>query len=175
MLKEFVEEVTKLQGSLEIALKLLNSEQQASLQIQNELREAHDQIAALTVPEWLKVANAIFKTGLDYVGMPYVWGAEYPKGFDCSAFTQRVFAKNGIKLLRTSYQQVTQGEEVARENTRKGDLVFFKFKDGPNEVDHVGIADGQDNMLQTNDPDKPIRISPIPSVGYVTTKRVTPD
>ncbi len=171
-LNQIIQAVTEIQNensNLTTQNNILNQSLHTS---QQETLDAQEQIHILTPPEWLKKADAIFKTGYDLIGMPYIFGEEYPKGFDCSSFTQFTFAKNGIALLRTSYQQVTQGVAVRRELIRKGDLVFFNFKVGTHEVDHVGIADGKGNMLQTNDPTKPIRLSAIPTAGYVTARRI---
>ena len=42
---------------------------------------------------------------MKYLGTPYVWGGTTPNGFDCSGFTQYVFAKVGISLPRVTYDQ----------------------------------------------------------------------
>lgn len=64
--------------------------------------------------------------------------------FDCSSFTEYVFAKYGIDLKwGTKYQQY-QGTAVSKSNLRKGDLVFFSTTSS-STVNHVGIymGDGQ--------------------------------
>jgi cell wall-associated NlpC family hydrolase len=88
-------------------------------------------------------ASRIILTAKQYIGVPYVFGGESPKGFDCSGFTQFVFAKHGVDLPRTADVQYGVGTAVSKNNLQPGDLVFFStYLPGPS---HVGIyiGDGQ--------------------------------
>lgn len=68
------------------------------------------------------------------LGVRYSYGGASPSsGFDCSGFTQFVYAHFGIELPHYSGSQFTLGRRVARAALRPGDLVFF---DG---LGHVGI------------------------------------
>jgi cell wall-associated NlpC family hydrolase len=91
-------------------------------------------------------AEAIEQTGRRFLGRPYLWGGNSPKGLDCSGFVKLVFFLNGIDLLRNASQQARQGVEVPLEpafsRLKKGDLVFFGRQRGagrPERVTHVGI------------------------------------
>jgi len=74
-----------------------------------------------------------------YLGVPYVYGGDNPRiGLDCSAFIQHVFADVGIKLPRTTFDQVKHGQKVnGIKNLRPGDVIFTEpTPDGPG---HVGL------------------------------------
>jgi cell wall-associated NlpC family hydrolase len=72
-------------------------------------------------------------------GIPYVYGGTTPAGFDCSGYTQYVFAKLGINLPRTAEDQ--RQAVTAVSNPQPGDLVFFG-----SPAYHVGIYAGNNMM-----------------------------
>jgi cell wall-associated NlpC family hydrolase len=72
-------------------------------------------------------------------GIYYVYGGTTPAGFDCSGFTQYVFAKMGISLPRTAEAQRQATTPVT--NPQPGDLVFFG-----SPTHHVGIYAGNHMM-----------------------------
>ena len=84
-----------------------------------------------------------------YMGTPYVWGGTSPSGFDCSGFTQYVFAHFGVNLYRTSEEQFAQGLSVPESQLALGDLVFFStYAPG---ASHVGIYIGNNLMVDAQD------------------------
>ncbi len=84
----------------------------------------------------------IVRLALQLRGIPYLWGGNSTKGFDCSGFTQTVFRMNTVDLPRDADQQAGLGVAVqpasAFENLRPGDLLFF----GKDRITHVGISLG---------------------------------
>jgi len=80
-----------------------------------------------------------------FIGTPYRNGGADPGGFDCSGFTQYVFAQLGAALPRTVLEQAAAGDRVDRRDLRQGDLVFFAI-DG-RTVSHVGIAVSGDRFV----------------------------
>jgi len=92
-------------------------------------------------------AVRVVDTADDYLGVPYVWGGETPRGFDCSGFTRYVFAKNGIRLPRVSRDQAKVGDRVmpALGALRVGDLLFFA--QDYSRIDHVAIYIGDDRII----------------------------
>lgn len=121
-------------------------------------------------------AESIIKTGKQYLGVKYRFGA--PSGvtyaFDCSSYTQFLFKKYGVSLPRTSSQQVNVGVKVAKANLIKGDLVFFKDPGRSNKIGHVGIYIGNNQMIGASG--KAVKISKMNSSywvkNYVTARRV---
>jgi len=85
-----------------------------------------------------KIYDILDRSIRTFIGAPYVWGGRTRRGTDCSGFVQTVFAEAGIDLPRTSSKQWQSGRKVARENLRKGDLVFFVTN--ARRVSHVGIV-----------------------------------
>jgi len=84
----------------------------------------------------------VINTAMKYLGVPYVWGASSPKGFDCSGLVKYCFAKVGISLPHSSRMQYNYGTHISRSQLRPGDLVFFY-----NPIHHVGIYIGNGNMI----------------------------
>ena len=90
-------------------------------------------------------AYQVTGTALSLRGAPYVWGGETPAGFDCSGFTQYVFARHGIRLPRQAADQYRVGARVGRGEVRAGDLVFFSTIAAG--ASHVGVALGDDQFV----------------------------
>jgi cell wall-associated NlpC family hydrolase len=75
------------------------------------------------------------------LNVPYKWGGNTPKGFDCSGFTTYCFAHFGMQLPRTAAEQVQVGKRVRSRKARTGDLIFFKGPDHKvKKTGHVGIV-----------------------------------
>ncbi len=96
-------------------------------------------------------ANSIISKGKSYWGRPYVYGASTSttRVFDCSSFTKRLFAQQGIYLPRTSKDQAKRGYYVAKRNLKKGDLVFYSTSNSRGKIAHVAIYAGNGNILHT--------------------------
>jgi cell wall-associated NlpC family hydrolase len=84
----------------------------------------------------------VISTAMKYLGVPYVWGASSPRGFDCSGLVLYCYAKVGIRLPHSSRMQYNYGTHVSRSQLKPGDLVFFY-----NPIHHVGIYIGNGNMI----------------------------
>lgn len=77
-------------------------------------------------------------------GVPYRYGGETPRGFDCSGFTQYVYGKAGKHIPRTASAQRSASKHVSRSEAKPGDLVFFHNSSG--RVYHVGIYEGDNKV-----------------------------
>lgn len=130
----------------------------------------------------------IERTGRRLLGRPYLWGANTPRGLDCSGFTKLTYLLNGLELRRNASQQAGQGVEIPLDpdfsQLKKGDLLFFGFEergDRPGRISHVGIYLGDKLFIQASqrvrlsslDPKSPIadfgRIR-----GLIKARRVLP-
>jgi len=69
-------------------------------------------------------ASAVLAYAEQYTGIMYSWGGSSPStGFDCSGYTQFVFAQAGIDIPRTTEAQRMASTPVS--NPQPGDLVFW--------------------------------------------------
>ncbi len=85
-----------------------------------------------------KSNGSVLGIASQYLGVPYLWAGTTPSGFDCSGFTQYVFAQAGISIGRNTNAQYAQATPVS--NPQPGDLVFFSS--GGGGITHVGIYTG---------------------------------
>ncbi|MGL5243698.1 MAG: NlpC/P60 family protein [Sarcina sp.] len=113
-------------------------------------------------------ADALVSYACQFVGRPYIFGATGPDAFDCSGFTQYVFAKFGYGITRTTYTQVNQGTYVSRDQLAKGDLVFTRGS--ASAPGHVGIYVGNGQMVHASRPGVGVIVGPI--YDYVTARRI---
>jgi cell wall-associated NlpC family hydrolase len=88
---------------------------------------------------------ALVGTALDLRGVRYRNGGSDPRGFDCSGFTQYVFAQHGVTLPRSVRDQFDQSRPVRPEDVREGDLLFFETEGSG--ASHVAIAVGGDSFV----------------------------
>lgn len=97
-------------------------------------------------------ARIVVRAALSRLGRPYVWGATGPNQFDCSGLVQWAYARAGIHLDRTTYQQIHEGVPVPRSQVRPGDLVFP-------HPGHVQIAIGNNLVVEAPYSGASVRIS----------------
>lgn len=93
------------------------------------------------------IAMSLTRSAMRFIGTPYVFGGTSPSGFDCSGYTQHVFAMLGIALPRTADAQFSAGRPTLG-GTATGDLVFFQtYEPGPS---HVGIYVGSGRFIHSS-------------------------
>lgn len=123
--------------------------------------------------------DAVLNRAKSFLGTPYVWGGASPSdgGFDCSGFTQYVFAQSGYNLNRVSKDQALNGTYVPRGSTQPGDLVFYSHAQN-GVIDHVGIYLGDGKMIHSPKTGDVVRIADVTTdywtSRYVTTRRIIP-
>ncbi len=94
-------------------------------------------------------AKPLFKA-LSMLGTPYKFGGSSPdKGIDCSGFVKHVYKESaGLSLPRSARDMSKEGEVVARQDLKPGDLVFFNTRKRPNS--HVGIYKGDGEFVHAS-------------------------
>lgn len=108
------------------------------------------------------VGGTAVAAALSVLGTPYSWGGGGPSGpslgfgsgagvvgFDCSSLAQYAWAHAGVMLPRVTDAQAAATEHLPPgAPLRAGDLLFFHAQSDPAGVyHHVGIFDGQGNMV----------------------------
>lgn len=98
----------------------------------------------------VRTGAVVLPTASRYLGVKYKWGGTSPRtGFDCSGYTQFVFAKHGVRLPRTSRAQASAGQRVPLrlEALRAGDLIMFAERGRP--ISHVAIYAGDQRIIHS--------------------------
>jgi cell wall-associated NlpC family hydrolase len=90
-----------------------------------------------------------------YQGVPYVYGGASPAGFDCSGFTQFVYAQFGVSLPHSASRQGYGGTAIAASAALPGDIVAM---DGGG---HVGIYLGGNMMIDAPEPGRVVQVRAI--------------
>jgi cell wall-associated NlpC family hydrolase len=100
-------------------------------------------------------AQAVLSEAYKHLGKSYVWGATGPDTFDCSGFTQYVYAHaTGIDISRTTYTQINVGQPVSQDQLQPGDLVFP-------HTGHVGIYVGNGQMIHAPQTGDVVKVGPV--------------
>lgn len=92
--------------------------------------------------------TALLDYAYTFLGVPYKWGGTSPNGLDCSAFVQRCFATQGIKLPRTAHEQIECGMPISPDDLRAGDRLYFASSDG--RITHTGIYVGNGYFIHAS-------------------------
>ncbi len=100
------------------------------------------------------------------LGCKYVYGGTSPSGFDCSGYTQYVFANYGVSLSHSSKTQYSNAVSIKKSELLVGDLVFFSSTAGGSTVGHVGIYTGDDQFIHAASPGKGVRYDSLSSDYY---------
>jgi murein DD-endopeptidase len=107
------------------------------------------------------------------LGQPYRWGGAAPGGFDCSGLV--VYAANGagIRVPRTTHEQLHAGTPIARREVHEGDLVFMHLA---HKELHVGIAIDDERFIHAPSKGAHVRIdslaAPPYARGFLSARRI---
>ncbi|WP_405586457.1 NlpC/P60 family protein [Streptomyces sp. NBC_01190] len=112
-------------------------------------------------------AAAAIQFALAQRGKPYVSGGTGPGAYDCSGLTQAAYAAAGIKIGRTTWDQVTDGTSVSEADLRPGDLVFFY-----SGISHVGIYLGNGQVVHAPHTGAVVEIAPMSWMPFAAARRI---
>ncbi len=88
-----------------------------------------------------KLRTRILQQAESHIGAPYLYGGTSAKGFDCSGFVWKVMKSVGVKMHRSSRDQIRNGDGKKLKLASPGDVLVFtgtnKSKRSPG---HTGIV-----------------------------------
>ncbi|WP_406446114.1 NlpC/P60 family protein [Streptomyces sp. NBC_01613] len=112
-------------------------------------------------------AAAAIAAARSALGMPYIWGATGPSGFDCSGLMQWSYAQAGVHLPRTSQEQRYAGRQIPLSQARPGDLVVYR-----SDASHVAMYMGNGQVIHAPYPGAPVRYDPVGMLPVSSVTRV---
>lgn len=90
----------------------------------------------------LPAARAV-SFALAQLGKPYAWGATGPDAYDCSGLMAASWAAGGVRISRTTYEEIRDGVATDLAHLAPGDLVLTPGSDGTLAAPgHVGMYIG---------------------------------
>ncbi|MFB6830535.1 C40 family peptidase [Streptomyces hydrogenans] len=126
----------------------------------------------------------VIAAAMAMIGTPYSWGGGGPggpgygiqqgagtRGFDCSSLMQYAFSKAGIKIGRTTYQQINNGSAVGLDNLQAGDLVFSH--PDSRGYGHVGLYLGNGMVIESPYTGASVRVVSLSKFGAKAARRTT--
>jgi cell wall-associated NlpC family hydrolase len=118
--------------------------------VTNKLRAAGQRLVEGT--------SQVTEYALGMLGIQYKFGGNSPEsGFDCSGLVRHVFQQaTGISLPHNAAEQSKSGREVAADELRPGDLVFFNTRKFA--FSHVGIYLGDNKFVHAPRKGKPVQV-----------------
>ncbi|MBL4662100.1 MAG: C40 family peptidase [Flavobacteriaceae bacterium] len=87
-----------------------------------------------------KKISKVIQHAKTFEGTRYKFGGADRKGMDCSGLIYVSFRKENIQLPRVSRDMARQGIRLKLNQTKKGDLVFFRTNKNKKAINHVGLV-----------------------------------
>ncbi len=108
-------------------------------------------------------ASDLVINALSFLGVSYKYGGDHAStGFDCSGFVRHVYRQTlGLVLPHNAAQQSREGERIAENQLRPGDLVFFNTL--RRAFSHVGIYIGNGEFIHAPRPGQDVQIGSLDS------------
>ncbi|WP_172120506.1 C40 family peptidase [Actinomyces faecalis] len=91
----------------------------------------------------VSVGQGLIDYGMQFLGVPYVWGSSSPDGFDCSGFVSYVYASIGVAVPHQSsaIRSMAGASVVSAAEAQAGDIMWWPG--------HVGLYAGDGMVLES--------------------------
>ena len=87
-----------------------------------------------------KRISKVVKHAKTFEGTRYKYGGTNNRGMDCSGLVYVSFKEQNIDLPRVSRDMATKGVRLQLNETKEGDLVFFRTNKNKRTINHVGLV-----------------------------------
>ena len=112
-----------------------------------------EEAAPQQAPAAPSASGSIAATAMQYVGSPYVWGAEGPSAFDCSGLVSYVYGQFGTSLPHSSEGIRSVGTVISAAEAQPGDVIWWSG--------HVAIYAGDGMMVSAEDESVGVQYLPV--------------
>ena len=116
-----------------------------------------EEAAPQQAPAAPAASGSIAATAMQYVGSPYVWGAEGPSAFDCSGLVSYVYGQFGTSLPHSSEGIRSVGTVISAAEAQPGDVIWWSG--------HVAIYAGDGMMVSAESESVGVQYLPVRSGG----------
>ncbi len=127
-----------------------------------------DAAVATPAPANGDVAAQLVAYAKQFMGLPYVYGANGPNSFDCSSYTSHVYKHFGYSLNRSAAGQYSNGTPIDLSQIQVGDLILWRAYGSSKTATHVGIYIGNNQYIHASSTAKRITIN---DMNYGTNAR----
>lgn len=110
------------------------------------------------------ILERVALTAQRMVGVPYHYGGNNPRGFDCSGLVFYAYGEVGVLVPRTSWEQLHASHPLNVEQALPGDLVFFRAR---KRAWHVGIYLGNQSFIHAPSTGKAVVIERLDDKYYL--------
>jgi murein DD-endopeptidase len=110
------------------------------------------------------ILQRVALTAQRMIGVPYHYGGNNPRGFDCSGLVFYSYGEAGVPVPRTSGEQLRASHPLDIEEAVPGDLVFFRMS---KRAWHVGIYLGDQSFIHAPSTGKAVLIERLDHEYYL--------
>jgi murein DD-endopeptidase len=114
------------------------------------------------------ILERVALTARRMVGIPYHYGGNDPRGFDCSGLVFYAYREAGVLVARTAREQLRASQPLDLEQALPGDLVFFRTR---KRAWHVGIYFGDQRFIHAPSTGRAVAIERLDD-GYYLRQRI---